>query len=210
MWQTGSPVVLRGMFQEKVWTAQSVYVLRDSPSEVVLVQLPGAQCIMPEGYWFWKSGDLSKGTRWDEMLSLNWKLQMYNWHTNRFLMILEPDAYFATYYIWDHATNVFQCYYINFQLPFKRTPLGFDTLDLALDIVVNPNYSWYLKDEMSYQEGVHRGGIEKPWVEEIESAKTDIFKRINRRLYPLDGSWFSWNAGPSWIPPSLPDGWDTL
>ena len=206
-WSRGAPVVLRGIYAGRVWTAQSVLVLQDTPDQVVLLQLPGAACAMPEGYWRWKKGDLSRGTRWDDMLGLDWKLREYPWHTNRFVMILEPGSYFATFYIWHHAVNEFQCYYINFQLPFQRTRFGFDTLDLDLDIVVAPDYSWRWKDVDSYQEGVSRGGIEPHWAQAIENAKAVIFDRIAQRSQSLDGAWLNWMPDPGWAPPQLPEGW---
>jgi len=83
--------------------------------------------------------------RWD-FKEEDWKLEKFAWHTNRLLFIVEPDKYYSTTYFWNHESNEFLCYYVNFQLPFKRNLRSIDSLDLDLDIVIHPNFSVELKD----------------------------------------------------------------
>ena len=66
IWKPGEQVVLRGIVSQRVWSARSVIVVRDDPDETILALLPGAECAYPEGYFYWKHGDYSKGTRWQE------------------------------------------------------------------------------------------------------------------------------------------------
>lgn len=209
--EAGETCVLRGIVNHQVWLAQSVIAVKDCPSESVLLLLPGAECAFPEGYWRWrKNKDYSHGTRWQEAKKDPIVLRKFSWQTNRFLLFLEPEKYYSCALIWDHASDRFNCYYINFQLPFRRSPCGFDTLDLDLDIVVDPQYHWKWKDEEEYQEGIREGGIRDEWVQGIERSMAEVFERIARRDDPINGTWLDWRPEPGWVPPSLPAGWQVV
>jgi hypothetical protein len=49
--------------------------------------------------------------------------------------------------------------------------------------------------------------IRPEWVEQIESAKADIFEKLKDRLYPLNEYWLSWEPNPNWSLPRLPQNW---
>ena len=206
--QAGESCVLRGIVSNQVWLAQSVILVRDGPDETVLLLLPGAQCAFPEGYWRWKRDkDRSQGTRWQEARSDRILLREFAWQTNRILIFLEPEKYYSCFLFWDHEADQFSCYYINFQLPYRRSHCGFDTLDLDLDIVIDPQYNWKWKDEKDYQDGIREGGIVDEWVKGIEQSQAEVLGRINKQSYPLDGSWLEWRPDPTWVPPELPERW---
>src|SRR5690349_1099417 len=135
MWKPGDVIAWRGIYRERVWHAQTTIVVRDSPEEVVLTLLPGTECIAPEGYL---NGKDSNKRRWN-FKDKDWEIQNYLWRTNRLLLLLESEKYYSVMHFWNHASNEFLCYYINFQLPFKRSAYSVDTLDLDLDIIVHPD-----------------------------------------------------------------------
>ena len=210
-WQPGENCVLRGIVNHQVWLAQSVIVVKDEPDETILLLLPGAQCAFPEGYWRWRRAkDTSQGTRWQEARRSPFSLREFSWHTNRILMFLEPEKFYSSFLFWDHEVDQFRCYYINFQLPYRRSHCGFDTLDLDLDIVIDPQYHWEWKDEDEYQDGIREGGIRAEWVKGIEQSQGEVFDRIKQRQYPLDGSWVQWRPDPAWSPPELPERWQIV
>lgn len=210
-WNPGECCVLRGIVNNQVWLAQSVIVVKDTENETVLLLLPGAECAFPEGYWRWrKNKDYSQGSRWLEARSDYIQLRKFDWKTNRILMFLEPEKFYSIFLFWDHDADQFNCYYINFQVPYHRSHCGFDTLDLDLDIVIKPNFFWNWKDEDDYQDGIREGGIQQDWIKGIEESQPEIFERIDQRSYPLDGSWLGWRADPSWIAPRLPRDWQLL
>jgi len=210
-WEAGDNCVLRGIVNNQVWLAQSVIVVKDEPEETVLLLLPGAQCAFPEGYWRWRiNKDFSHGTRWQEANNDHITLRKFTWHTNRILIFLEPEKYYSYFLFWEHASDQFNCYYINFQLPYQRSHCGFDTLDLDIDIVIDPQYNWKWKDEEEYELGIRQGGIQDEWVKGIEQAQGEVLERIRKRSYPLDRSWLRWRPTPTWIPPKLPDSWQTV
>jgi hypothetical protein len=208
LYQPGQNCVLRGVIDGKVWLAQSVTVVKDAPHETILYLPVGAQCAFPAGYWRWRiHQDFSHGTRWEEAARGAFTLRKFEWMRNRLLIFLEPEKYYAPMLFWDDASGEFNCYYINFQLPYRRGPLGFDTLDLDLDIVVEPDGRWEWKDEDEYREGIRLGGIRPEWVQGIQAATPEALERIARRTPPLDGAWLTWRPDPTWELPRLPEGW---
>ena len=205
LWNEGDNVLLRGVFDQRPVYVQSLRVVKDTPEETALLIWPGAECAAPQGYI--QQGHNGNWDRWQETLSNTLQLEKYIWHTNRFLILLEPEKYYSTIYIWEAASSEFVCYYINFQLPFRRTPLGFDSLDLDLDIVVKVSHEWQWKDVEEYQQAIRMGGIQTDWVKEIERAQVEVFSRIEKQTYPLDASWLNWQPDPAWSAPYLPEDW---
>jgi hypothetical protein len=210
MWKPGDVVALRGIYNRRVSYIQSAVVVHDRPQEVALAILPGAECFAPDGYINGKHGPSGHWDRWGEYEKGNWEMQRYIWHTNRLLILLHPDKYYASYYFWQADTNQFLCYYVNFQLPFRRSTLGFDSFDLELDILIEPTYAWRWKDMDDYRQGIERGILRREWVRQIEAAQPEVFNKIEKRAYPFDGSWLGWMPGPTWSPPKLPENWDQV
>ena len=99
---------------------------------------------------------------------------------------------------------------MNFQLPFQRNPCAVDTLDLDLDLVIRPDFSYKWKDRDDYQNAISHGVIPVEWTREIESATVEVMERLEKRRYPFDGSWLDWKPDPAWQPPKLPENWDKI
>lgn len=210
MWKPGDHVVMRGVYNQHVWIVQSAIVVKDTVEEVAIAILPGAQCAMPEGYINGKHGVRGKWSRWDDYQNDRRDMQEFTWHTNRLLVLMQPEKYYASIYFWKHDTGEFLCYYVNFQLPFVRSAHGFDTLDLELDIVLEPSLAWSWKDQEEYQDGIARGVLRPEWIDEIEQSTEEIFQKIELRKYPFDGAWLNWQLDPGWSTPRLPNDWDQI
>jgi protein associated with RNAse G/E len=215
LWQPGESCVKRGIVNNRVWIALSVYIIKDSPSETILLLLPGAQCAFPEGLWQRKSGNNHHTqsiarSRWDAGVQEKVIIKKHEWLTNRILEFLEPEKYYSTMLFWNGQSNQFKGYYINFQLPYQRSHCGFDSLDLDLDIEIAPSGSWRWKDEDEYLEGIQLGAINDEWARSIEVSKTEVLEKIAHRQYPIDNSWLNWRPDPTWMPPQLPDKWQLV
>jgi protein associated with RNAse G/E len=206
MWKPDDIVAWRGIYRNRVWNALTMIVVKDSPEEMVLALLPAAECIMPEGY---VDGKDSHKRRWN-FKNKDWEKQVYLWRDNRLLLLIEPQKYYSTIYFWNGDSNEFLCYYINFQLPFQRSHCGIDTLDLDLDLVVNPDFSYEWKDIEDYQKAIEKEIILPEWTREIDLAKNEILDKLEKRTYPFDGSWLKWMPDPNWSPPKLPKNWDKI
>jgi len=209
-WMPGEPVALRGIYKDRVWYMQSALVVHDTPQETALVILPGAECSAPKEYIHGKHGESGYYDRWGNYLEDRWNMEKYPWRTNRLLILLQPEKYYARMFFWEHSSGRFLCYYINFQLPFHRTAIGLDTLDLELDIVVEADHEWHWKDVENYHKGIDSGVIRGEWVEAIDAAKQEVFETLDHRLYPFDGSWLDWKPDPAWQPPGAMENWDKI
>jgi protein associated with RNAse G/E len=206
MWKPGDTVMWRGILMERVWHVQPTIVVQDSPDELALTLIPGTECLAEETYPLGKE----KSKRWWDFKDYDWTLKTYTWRTNRLLLVLEPDTYYSTIYFWDHVSNEFLCYYINFQIPFKRNHSSIDTLDLELDLIIKPDFTHEWKDVEDYQMAIKHGIISPEYMREIDSAKPKIFSDLENREYPFDGSWLSWKPDSNWLPPKLPENWDKI
>ena len=205
-WKPGDIVVVRGIFNGHICHAQSVIVVKDTPEEIALTLLPSSECVDLEGYL---KGKQNSKRRWD-FKDKPFILEKYLWNTNRLLLLIEPENYYSTIYFWQNDTNEFLCYYINFQTPFQRSHIGFDTLDLELDMIINPDNSWKIKDIDDYQKGVENGTILYEWTQEIETAKNKVLGKLADKQYPLDGFWLNWQPDNNWSAPKLPENWDKI
>jgi protein associated with RNAse G/E len=206
LWKSGDVIAWRGIYRNRVWHAQPVIVVKDTHEEMCVTLLPGTECVAPEGYL---DGKDSTKRRWS-FKDKDWKLENYAWRTNRLLILLEPNTYYSTMFFWRADTNDFLLYYINFQLPFQRSHCGIDTLDLDLDLIINPDFGFRWKDEDDYQKAIDNEVIMPEWMQEIEIAKKEIFNKLEKRQYPYDGSWLNWMPDPNWLPPKLPKNWDKI
>ena len=75
MWKHGDVIVSREYHRERLWHAKSVFVIRDSPKEIVLSIVPGAECIAEEHYARRKK----KGKRRWDFKNEDWKLEKFEW-----------------------------------------------------------------------------------------------------------------------------------
>ena len=206
MWKPGDVISWRGIYRERIWHVQPTILVRDSPAETVLTLLPGTECIAEETY---PKGKKNGQRRWF-FVDHDWKLAKYTWNTNRLLLIFEPQNYYSIILFWNHKSNDFLYYYVNFQLPFKRNLSAVDTLDLDLDLIINPDLSYEWKDIEDYQNAIAHGLILPEWSRGIETATDEIMARLEMRQYPFDGSWLNWKPDPAWQPPTLPQNWDKI
>ena len=124
-------------------------VIEDTGERIVSVVWPGVVCLGPESWVAATRNPVERGRLIDELTSGTWALVEFAWMATTRLVIHEYGRFDSTFVCFDeHGT--FTGWYVNFELPFVRTPLGFDTRDLALDLVVAPDGTWAWKDEEEF------------------------------------------------------------
>jgi protein associated with RNAse G/E len=146
LWKPGDVVVWRGIYRNRIWYAVPTFVVKETSQEILGAILPGAICRVEEHY---TPGIKSGKRRWD-FKDQDWILKEFSWQTNRVLTITESEKFYSIMLFWNHASNEFLGYYVNFQLPFQRSHCGIDSLDLDLDIDVEPDLRFSWKDEDDY------------------------------------------------------------
>lgn len=102
-------------------------------------------------------------------------------------------------------------WYINLVTPWKRTRLGFDTRDLVLDMVCEPDLSgWRWKDEEEVVWAVEHGRINQAESDRIYSLGREALRIIEAGTFPIAGDWAAFSPEPTWPIPQLPPDWSTV
>lgn len=108
---------------------------------------------------------------------------------------------------YDIDTGAFRSWYIDMQLPNRRTADGIVTQDCALDITADAELNWKWKDKEEFEQLEAMG-----WITAVEKARLQaeaelVIERIEQRRAPFNEPWPDWRPDPSWTVPSLPQDW---
>jgi hypothetical protein len=192
-WQPGQVIVRREVWRGKPWLGSTVRIVRDDDELLVTYMVEGTPFAFPDG---------------------NWPGGKHPWHGRKgwegpgVLALHRPGDTCAVFAFWEEPGHRLACWYVNLQAPFRRTAFGFDTLDHDLDIVVEPDGSWWLKDS----EVLDAHAAEGRWTkEEVAAIRADAGRlaaelAAGRRWW--DEAWAHWMPPPGWAPTPLPEGWD--
>ena len=195
--RTGDPIVLRDLWDGRVWSARPMTVVKDEPDETVL--FVWAPFVMKE------AADPQTG----EFLRLptpEWELRDKRRDRYRVLSFAWPDVAHAVLGLWERATDRFAGWYVNLQTPLRRTAFGFDTIDHFLDVEISPDLeTWTWKDEDELAEAQRLGLLSPGDVVSIRAESERALERLERRQPPFDRDWSRWRPDPNWVEPRLPD-----
>jgi hypothetical protein len=192
-WKSGDTVLLRGVWRSKLWFAIVTYIVQDTDDLIAL---------------YWRADTPNKVPGWrltaqDLLVEAQLKLTDSAWTRTDVLMLVKPGDSHSVELMWDGKTGEFLCWYVNLQLPLCRTPISFDTMDLALDVVISPDKSkWRWKDEDEFAEMIDLGLISTPDGQAFALKEKVSFIWLNRisRLFAMVGK----NGSPQIIGPSQP------
>ena len=110
---------------------------------------------------------------------------------------------------WNPDTCSYEGWYVNLETDWTRTPIGFDTRDLILDVTVDRELSsWTLKDADELQWSLENGIVT---AEELNTAIAEadrVGKAIDGSLWPFGEDWSQWAPDPEWPVAPLPENWD--
>jgi hypothetical protein len=93
---------------------------------------------------------------------------------------------------------------VNFEEPMRRTALGFDYLDMALDLVVSPDRTWAWKDEDEFGEAQRRGILGPSMADAIRADTARVLEDIAAGAWPFDDDLATWRPDPGWAPLPVP------
>ena len=132
-------------------------------------------------------------------------------HPHDSLVLSSPGADHSVRLHWSSDRREFLEWYINLEVPHKRTPLGFDFMDQALDIVASPDLTeWRWKDEDEFDEAQALGLISEERARELRAEGEHVIELMKARKTPFNQGWESWRPDPAWPIPQLPAGWDVI
>lgn len=203
----GQTIVRRDMFLGRTWSATPVRVIRDSPEALLVSHWPGLQFLSPR-----RSLEAMQSGRPEARLRLirelaagRWELCERLWRDTTVLTRVSPGDWFSVHRFYDTAGEQPGFWYVNFERPASRTPSGYDTCDLLIDMVIAPDFASYQwKDEDEYAVGREVGFISDDDHQNIEGARARVLQLLASRQGPFAGDWSVWRRDPDWPAPVLP------
>ena len=174
-------------------------VVEHTADRVVLLLKQGTPFCLPVD----RDGQLTKDVAgFDRLAELRW-------NTPDQLVIASTGASHAAIARWESsAERRLVDWYINLQAPLRATPLGWDTTDYALDVVISPDLKtgrW--KDEDQLSELVRAGYFSEGEAAEFYREGERVLAAARAGERPFSEGWERWRPDESWLVPALPAGW---
>ncbi|MFJ9523638.1 DUF402 domain-containing protein [Kitasatospora sp. NPDC101801] len=202
----GATAVRRDVHLGRVWTAMPQRVLADTGDVLTLAYWPGITSLAPTT-WIdsLATGDTTlRESGLANLVSGAWSTAPYTWTGTALRSHFLAGEHFSVHQFQDHATGT--RWYVNFELPHVRRPgIGIDTLDLCVDLVVEPDLSaWSWKDEDEYDQVRRLGLVDDHLHRHVERAREKAVGLLQDRSGPFAQPWSVWSPDPAWPLPVLP------
>lgn len=201
LWEPDQVIVIREIWQNKVYSVTPVRVVQDTLRWSALYLPPQTPCLWPH-------------TREGVTIRIpteEWVLDGGPWTSSDVLFLVQPGSGYTAVGFWDDDYR-FHSWKINLEQPMRRTPLGFDYMDQLLDIVVRADRStWHWKDEDEVRLAQALGIFTAEQVSELYQLGERAVQSILSNEPPFDGNWENWKPDPAWRAPlDLPQGWEQI
>jgi hypothetical protein len=116
---------------------------------------------------------------------------------------------------WHDGNEWGRTWYGNLELPWRRTAIGYDTQDWALDVVGEgipgtDDWSVHFKDEDELQWGADQGVCMAEQADDVREVGDSLMAIMTAGDDLLSEDWDRWVPPTGLEPTQLPDGWDSL
>lgn len=198
MWEPGDAIAIREIWNGAVFEARPAIVVQDLTAQTMLYVPAGVVCGMPVD-------DEGRQLREPDR---PWRLELRPRGTLDICSFAWPDIPYAVLLLLEPGGPA-HSWYVNLQSPLQRTPIGFDTVDHVLDVLI-PLYrtTWSWKDEDELAEAIELGLFTEDDATRFRSWGERAVEHVLSRRPPFDQPWEDWRPDPSWGTPELPVGWD--
>ncbi|MGP3991500.1 DUF402 domain-containing protein [Streptomyces sp. 3N207] len=206
--KVGETVVRREVHSSgRVWNEHALRVVADTSEALVAACPPGAETRWPALYVKARTdGDRSVRTEaFDAMAAGTWELVDAVWQDTELLQWKPPAAWFSVNAFYTGAG--LRNWYVNFEHPTTRTGDGFETFDLTVDLVVDPDLTgWQWKDEDEYAHVRRLGIVTDTEHQAVDAARDQALAMLTERTGPFSdtAAWTAWRWNPAWPTPRLP------
>ncbi|MEJ2579687.1 MAG: DUF402 domain-containing protein [Kineosporiaceae bacterium] len=202
----GDVAVRRDVLRGRVWSATAYRVIDDSGTGLVLGCWPGAQLLAPTTWidWLRTGDDDVRQQALPNLASGQWDLAPWIWtRTTLVTQLLAGDFFSVNRYIDPGQPST--PWYVNFELPYRRTLAGVDTFDVLLDLVIDEDLSGHRwKDEDEYAQARRLGIISDRTHQHIDQARAQVLALATARQGPFARDLATWRPPAGWTPPTLP------
>ncbi|MBO8191763.1 DUF402 domain-containing protein [Streptomyces oryzae] len=206
--KVGETVVRREVHGSgRVWNEHALRVVADTSEALVAACPPGAETRWPALYVKARTdGDRSVRTEaFDAMAAGTWELVDAVWQDTELLQWKPPAAWFSVNAFYTGAG--LRNWYVNFEHPATRTGDGFETFDLTVDLVVDPDLTgWQWKDEDEYAHVRRLGIVTDTEHRAVDAARDQALAMLTERTGPFadTAAWTAWRWNRAWPTPRLP------
>jgi hypothetical protein len=193
VWQPGQAIVRREVWRGLAYAAIPAVVVSDEPGLLATY--------VPEGAPF--------GFHDEEWPPGPHPWRRYGaWQGHGMLALHRPSAAHAVHVFWAGADRQFRHWYVNLQAPFRRTEIGFDTLDHVLDLWSTDGRTWHWKDDDILARRIAEGYFTEAEGAAIRAEARRFEDEVRDRGPWWDTAWAEWRPDPAWGVPDLPAGWE--
>ncbi len=207
-WHPGDQIVLRYRGDwggdDLTW-AMPVTVVHDSPEFIALFLAAGTTIKSPARA---DGSTIPRDLPFEERYTAVAGIRDGLWHSNHRLMLARPDAAHLVSLFWREEDWGFLDWYVDLQAPLQRTPIGFDSQDHVLDIVVGPDLRWRWKDEDEFADAQRIGRFSPGEAAAVRAEGEQVVDLIEAMAWPFNEGWPAWRPDPAWDIPKLPADWD--
>ena len=192
-WEAGRPVLLRQVFDRRVWSAWPARVVEARGDVVAVWIAPGTECRRLRGI---VDGVVLPPSEWEPV--------PHRWFGNGNVDVIRLGDPFSVRLFWDDA-GAFAGWYVNLQQPVVLSGDRIDTRDHALDLWLEPDADPHWKDEDHLEQCVALGVFSAAEAIAIRAAGERFLEQRDAHL-PTGYESFS---PPGWPAPGLPTGWSS-
>lgn len=201
IWKPGDAIIVRSVRENaRVGTVLPMTVVRDDDDLIALYLTPGTVCKRRVGKRGGPSGRV--------LIEDSGQHEDWTWIGNRRLLLWRSHEWFVVSLFWHDGDDTFLGWYVDILEPLRHTPVGFDTRDLILNVVIEPDRRWRWKDE-----------DELVWCAEnrlLAPYDAESIGRVAERAVnvleagdPLfTDEWIAWRPDPMWPISAAPEGWN--
>ena len=205
LFEPGQQIIVREMWRGLFLSARPVIAVDDDGMRLVTWSPAGTVGCFGTSHGIADRALLPRHER--QLVTLESSIWKYRGVASRgsSLAFVSRDAWASIALTW-LPDGTFLHWYVNFQLPMRRFPQGFESADLVLDIVVAPDRTWTWKDVDPYRSAMERGIVEPDHARAIEVESVNIQAAIAERDGPFCDEWLEWCPPAHWPRPELPAG----
>ena len=197
-WARGSAIVRREITWGRPTSALPAFVVDDTDELLALFVPPDAPLAYADVVW---PTDTGRHPWWPGR----------HWRSGGTLMVQRPGEAYSVWHQWASLDRSFLGWYVNLQEPLRRTPIGVDTQDHELDVVVAPDGTWQVKDAALVARRVEEGRITEATGAAIHQLGDEVVATLARGDAWWGRRWVDWRPDPAWTAPAnVRDDWERV
>lgn len=209
MFEAGETILIRTVVHGRVRFAQPAISVADDGELLAFFRPIGTPCKVPASYLLPRHSPEADALALEENRTGEWTHHDRAWAGTNVLVVARPGTWWSAWVMWSETWD-HVCWYVNAEEPLQRSQLGFDTRDLALDLVVMPGGQVIEKDRDEYQARLDHGVISADHAARVDSAMAEARAWIDAGRPPFDETWVAWRPDPAWSVPEVPLEWDRV